>query len=146
MDFISGCSMLVPRETFQRVGLLDERFFIYCEDADLCLRMRDAGLPLRYCAEAEVWHKGGATAVHHSSFHDYHNAKSLLHFVRKHRPRMLPIAAAYLAVIFFTRKIARGQWARVRSVWRGFTDFRAEVRRPGHPAARTYGTRQARAT
>lgn len=136
IDFISGCSILVPRATLDQVGLLDERFFIYCEDADWGLRMRQAGLNLVYCPQAEVWHKGGATAVQHSDFHDYHTVKSVLHFAKKHRPRAFPIAALYATARFLGRKIARREWSRVGSVRRAFADFRRERQAsPGFPPA-----------
>lgn len=138
LDFISGCCILVPRRILDRVGGLDERFFIYCEDADWGMRIRSAGFSLAYCAEAEVWHKGGATAVHRSAFHDYHNAKSVMHFVRKHRPAMFPAAALYLLARMMAPKLARGQWVRLRAVWRGLADFAREARRQASPAPRAH--------
>ena len=42
-DWVDGGTMLVGREVFERVGAFDERFWGYCEDADLCLRARRAG-------------------------------------------------------------------------------------------------------
>ncbi|HYC50052.1 MAG TPA: glycosyltransferase family 2 protein [Gemmatimonadaceae bacterium] len=123
MDFISGCCILVPRAVLDRVGPLDERFFIYCEDADWGVRIRAASFRLAYCAEAEVWHKGGATAVHRSVFHDYHNAKSVLHFVWKHRPAMFGLAGTYLFARMVAPKLVRGQWARSAAVVRGIADF-----------------------
>jgi GT2 family glycosyltransferase len=144
MDFISGCCMLVPHAALGRVGLIDERFFLYCEDADWGLRVRQAELRLTYSPAAEVWHKGGATAVHRSEFHDYHNVKSVLHFVRKHRPVFLPVAVAYLAARFTLPKIARGEWRRLRPVWRGFADFVREARR-NHASSESSGARAARA-
>lgn len=55
---LSGCCMMVRRETVEQVGLLDERFFIYAEDVDWCKRLQDAGWTLRYCAEAQIVHFG----------------------------------------------------------------------------------------
>jgi len=43
-DWVDGGTMLVRREVFERVGDFDERFWGYCEEADLCLRSRQAGL------------------------------------------------------------------------------------------------------
>ncbi len=37
-DFISGCAMLIKKEVFREIGLLDEKYFLYYEDADFCLR------------------------------------------------------------------------------------------------------------
>ncbi|MBI4336089.1 MAG: glycosyltransferase family 2 protein [Candidatus Omnitrophica bacterium] len=54
---VSACCMLVKKEVFRKIGLLDERFFIYYEDADLCLRARRAGFKVAAARDAKVWHK-----------------------------------------------------------------------------------------
>lgn len=58
-DVLSGCTLLVPREVAERVGLFDDRFFAYWEDADLSLRVKRAGYR-NYCSmKAIVIHKLG---------------------------------------------------------------------------------------
>lgn len=123
MDFISGCCMLVPGKTLERVGLMDERYFLYGEDADWGLRITKAGLKLAYCAVAEVWHKGGSSVVHKSVVHDYYDVRGRLMLVHKHFPAMLPAALLYSAGRCALPKLARGEWARLRAVWRGYGDF-----------------------
>ena len=54
--------MLVRRDAFEAVGGFDEGFFLYCEDTDLCRRLRDAGHEVRYEPAAEVRHVGGASS------------------------------------------------------------------------------------
>lgn len=51
--------MLVARETFERVGLLDERYFFSFEEVDFCLRAGAAGLRTRFVASATAYHEGG---------------------------------------------------------------------------------------
>lgn len=127
LDFISGTCMLVSRSTLARVGLMDERYFLYGEDIDWGIRMREHGLRLAYCADAEVWHKGGGTTVHKSAIHDYYNVKSSLLLVHKRRPAMLPLAMAYSVARCLVPKLARGEWRRVPPVVRGYVDFARQV-------------------
>lgn len=61
IDYITGACMLVRRAVFEEVGLFDELFFFYFEDADFCLRARAAGWRLAVAADARVTHTGGAT-------------------------------------------------------------------------------------
>jgi N-acetylglucosaminyl-diphospho-decaprenol L-rhamnosyltransferase len=61
-EWISGACMLVRREAFEKIGGFDERFFLYCEDTDLCRRLRDADYSVRFEAAAEVSHVGGASS------------------------------------------------------------------------------------
>jgi GT2 family glycosyltransferase len=127
-DFITGCCILLPRATLDAVGIMDERYFLYGEDADWGLRITDAGLRLTYCAGAEVWHKGGASVEHRSAFHDYYDVRGRLMLIHKHFPWMLPLALIHSAVRCMLPKIIRGEWDRLRAALRGWKDFIAHAR------------------
>jgi GT2 family glycosyltransferase len=53
--------VLVRRGALERLNGLDDGFFLYCEDIDLCRRLRDEGYGIRYEPEAQVEHVGGAS-------------------------------------------------------------------------------------
>jgi GT2 family glycosyltransferase len=59
--YATGCALLARREVFERVGLLDESYRAYFEDADLCMRARRAGFRVRYVPRARVWHRISAS-------------------------------------------------------------------------------------
>jgi len=54
--FLTGCALLVKKVVFERVGGLDERFFLYYEDADLSLRTWKQGFQVLVVPQALVWH------------------------------------------------------------------------------------------
>jgi N-acetylglucosaminyl-diphospho-decaprenol L-rhamnosyltransferase len=56
VDEVSGACMLVRRAAIDKVGMLDERFFMYYEEVDWCRRFKDAGFTVWYLPEAEVIH------------------------------------------------------------------------------------------
>jgi GT2 family glycosyltransferase len=61
-EALIGAVLLVRRSTFERVGGFDEAFFLYCEDIDLCTRLRRAGFTLLYEPAATARHaRGGST-------------------------------------------------------------------------------------
>jgi GT2 family glycosyltransferase/glycogen synthase len=62
VDWVSGACMLIKREAIDEVGLLDERFFMYWEDADWCHRMRKAGWNVVYFPLATVFHYVGKSS------------------------------------------------------------------------------------
>jgi N-acetylglucosaminyl-diphospho-decaprenol L-rhamnosyltransferase len=62
VDWISGACMVVRRDTLRDVGPLDERFFMYFEDADLCRRARAAGWLVYYLPHIEIVHQTGASS------------------------------------------------------------------------------------
>jgi N-acetylglucosaminyl-diphospho-decaprenol L-rhamnosyltransferase len=61
-DWVSGAAMLLRRSVLEELGGLDEGFFLYCEDIDLCCRIRRAGYGIAYVPSATVVHEGGASA------------------------------------------------------------------------------------
>lgn len=61
VDVVSGMFMLVPRSVFEKVGALDEAFFIYSEEADWCRRIRDAGWRCVFAPVARILHLEGGS-------------------------------------------------------------------------------------
>ena len=84
VDWVSGACMLVRRAAFEQAGGMDERFFLYWEDADFCKRVGELGWTTMYFPEAEVVHLGGRSSVHayRESLAAFHT--SALTLFRKH--------------------------------------------------------------
>ncbi len=59
VDVVSGMFMLIPRSVLDAVGALDENFFIYAEEADLCRRIREAGWRCAFAPKAQILHLDG---------------------------------------------------------------------------------------
>src|SRR3989338_10710860 len=78
-DYITGCAVLVKREAIEKIGLLDERIFIYCEDLDWGLRLIKASLKNLVVPDARIWHKVSITVGGlHTQFPIYHKTRSRL--------------------------------------------------------------------
>jgi N-acetylglucosaminyl-diphospho-decaprenol L-rhamnosyltransferase len=83
VDWVSGACMVVRRRALEEVWPLDERFFMYFEDADFCRRVREAGWSVYYLPEIEVTHQaGGSTRSRPRAIWDLHKSAFLYH--RKH--------------------------------------------------------------
>ncbi len=63
IDHPLGAAMLARGEAVKQVGLLDERFFMYCEEIDWAWRMRKAGWEVWMVPEAQIIHHGGASTA-----------------------------------------------------------------------------------
>ncbi len=61
-DYVQGSFLVIPKRVFDRCGGFDERFFLYGEDADLCLRVREAGLSIEYDPAFTITHLGGGSS------------------------------------------------------------------------------------
>jgi GT2 family glycosyltransferase len=62
-DWVSGSFMLVRRDALLAAGVLDERFFLYCEETDLCLRLRRAGYRVLHLPQMTIRHHAGKSGV-----------------------------------------------------------------------------------
>ena len=84
VDCLMGAFMLMPRHVLDQVGLLDEDFFMYGEDIDLCYRIKEAGYKIMYYPEASIIHyKGGSSKKRRTKvIYDFHNAMWI--FYKKH--------------------------------------------------------------
>ena len=61
-EWVSGACLLLRRTALERLGGLDDGFFMYSEDVDLCKRLQDEGFGLRFEPDATIVHEGGASA------------------------------------------------------------------------------------
>jgi GT2 family glycosyltransferase len=84
-EWISGACMLLRRAALEQVGGLDERFFLYREDMDLCRRLRAAGWDVRYEPAATARHIGGASSGEGETLPIF--AASRLAYARAHSGR-----------------------------------------------------------
>ena len=63
-SWVSGASMMVKREVFEKIGLLDENYFLYYEEVDFCLRARRSGWECWTVPKSRVVHlEGAATGI-----------------------------------------------------------------------------------
>ena len=83
-DFAPGCALLVKMDVFERIGVLDERFFVYWEDVDFCMRCRDAGLTVTVLAKPNIAHKVSALTGGASPFSTRMYHRNQILFLRKH--------------------------------------------------------------
>lgn len=63
VDCIMGAFMLIPRIVIDRVGMLDEDYFMYGEDIDWCYRIKDAGYQVMYYPEVRIFHHKKASGI-----------------------------------------------------------------------------------
>jgi GT2 family glycosyltransferase len=104
VDVLMGACMLVGKKILDKVGLLDEKFFMYSEEVDLCYRIQQSGHSLYWLPEAEVVHYGGQSTsqVADEMFLRLYEGKIL--YFRKHYSRS--VVMLYKAILY-TASLAR---------------------------------------
>jgi GT2 family glycosyltransferase len=88
VDSLSGCAMVVKREVIEKVGMMDEDYYLYGDDLDWCYRIKSAGWKVVYFPETKIIHYGGKGGTGKKPyFNIYHFYRSALIFYRKHLAR-----------------------------------------------------------
>lgn len=82
-DWVAGMFMLIPVETYHRIGGFDERYFLYYEDVDLCARMRLAGFGVRLCPAVQVVHEARRQSHREWRYLKWHVTSALRFFTSK---------------------------------------------------------------
>ena len=132
LEHVIGASMLVRMETIRDVGLMEESYFLYREETDWCIQMRNKGWRLTYCPGSIVWHKEGHSIGFKSLLHDYYSVRNMLYLIQKFYPSNLPTAVAFLVFITICPKIVRMQFKRLKYVIKAFYDFGRGVQGRGN--------------
>jgi len=107
VDYVTGGMLLVRSEAIKQVGLLDERFFLYYEDTDWGVRMRDRGWRVVTAADAKCWHKNKDSA---GSKKPYFLQHGYFMFLYKNSRHHLPLALRLYARHYLRPHLARGEW------------------------------------
>lgn len=84
VDHVIGAFYLMRRSVFDSLGGFDERFFVYLEDLDLSLCVRNAGYGCVYLADAQAFHAGGGTSRNVKARRLFYSLHSRLHYGFKH--------------------------------------------------------------
>ncbi len=85
VDQVMGAALMVRRSVTEQVGVMDERFFMYYEEVDLCYRIKQAGWRIVHIPEAVITHIGGGSSGQIPVSKRIMAMTSLLKFFRKHR-------------------------------------------------------------
>ena len=118
-ELASGCCLMMSTETIEKLGKWSEEYFLYREDDDYSLRMKQAGMAIRYIPDAVVYHKESASSIRSgSSVRNYYMTRNSFYLVRKFGLG-LP-ARLYL----WTGMIAKGLLRRDRIYLEAYRDYR----------------------
>jgi GT2 family glycosyltransferase len=101
VDILSGACLMLRREAIDKVGLLDERFFMYLEDLDYSLRLRNAGWKLYYLPAVSIIHLVGQSSGGRMRQHSPRAYESLFYFYSKHRSARTQFVVRVLVLLAF---------------------------------------------
>jgi GT2 family glycosyltransferase len=141
LDYVCGCSILIPSAVFKTIGLLEPKFFLFWEEADLCVRAHKAGFSIKVCYEAELLHKVSASftggAPHKTYFwwrgrllwierNCTEEEKNRLYkkVINKEVRHLLKLLLLKKLQSIFPSKSRKQKLLQYKAAWAGYRDFR----------------------
>lgn len=106
VDWVSGSCMIVRRKSLEETGLLDENYFMYVEDLDICYRMWQKGWKVYYCPHAEIIHHIGGSSGGRKIRSSFRMQRSVFYFFWKNYKNswkiiLVPLLLVLLGFRFF---------------------------------------------
>ena len=120
VDYVPGTAILISSEVLQKVGLLDERYFISGEIADLCLRARRHGFACLIDPTTTAYHDTGRSSELREAFYAYYFLRNRFLYVRKfYSLAAVPLVLYWGAfgLMSLTGALVRSRQSRARAMW-----------------------------
>lgn len=86
LDLLIGASMLVRREVFEKIGLMNEKFFMYSDENEFCIRAKQAGFSILATSKATVFHKEGYRKSDQKMSTHYYGTRNVLYMIKELYP------------------------------------------------------------
>lgn len=84
VEFVSGGLMIVPAGVWRRLGGFDDRYFMYCEDMDFCIRLKRAGVRIRFRPAIRVRHKTSSSTTRSGTPKEYYRIRNQTHIALRY--------------------------------------------------------------
>lgn len=91
VDWVSGAAMVLRRSALREIEGMDEDYFLYCEDVDLCWRLREKEWATFFVPDAVVWHHVGRSSRQTPLRALYERHRSMYTFYKKHYSQDIPL-------------------------------------------------------
>jgi len=98
-EAISGAFMLVRREAMEDVGLMDEGYFLHCEDLDWCMRFRQKHWKILFVPDVDVTHAKGVCSEGRAVRVEWHKHKGMVRFYKKFFRHQYPLPLMWSVIV-----------------------------------------------
>jgi GT2 family glycosyltransferase len=132
ITYVPTCCVLIRKEVFEKVGMMDERYFVYVDDVDFMYRAMKAGVRLMYSPEPKLLHKvGGLTGGEDSPFTIRYTTRNRVYFMLRHFGAAKSLPMLFMYQCYFAAGVLCGRFSlktyriKQRAVWEGITMWNA---------------------
>ncbi len=131
VDYVTGCALLVKKEVIERVGALDERYYLYYEEIDFCVRAGREGIKTVFVPDSVIWHKvGGSSGGYDAPLQLYYTTRNRLLFMKTYIEKRdwMRFLLYFWCDGMLKRGImlvlsGKGIPRKLRALWSGWRDF-----------------------
>jgi hypothetical protein len=127
VDYLTGCCLLINKKVIEKIGVLDEKFFMYLEDADFCQRAKKNDFKIAYIPDAKIWHINSGSSKTGGDLQNYFLTRNRLLFgfrYSKIKTKLALIKESFLQILnpsiskwqkiairdFYLQKFGKGSW------------------------------------
>lgn len=128
VGYLTGCALLVKREVVEKIGVLEDDYFLYYEDADYSLRIQNAGYKTVYAPKSKIYHKVSRSTKPGSASYVYYHVRNGLVNARRNGSLPVKIAIYFFALFLFFKQLVKITFFPKKRDWafavlRGEKDF-----------------------
>lgn len=116
-DYITGCLMLVKREVLEKVGLMDERYFLYYEETDWCAKIKKYGYKLIFEPKSVIYHKVSSSTKNINDVMKYYYDRNSYFFIINNYGILNRAFMFFYKRIFLFLKLIRAGLNKNKSEW-----------------------------
>lgn len=131
VNYNPTCCMLIKKDVFHRVGMMDAKYFVYFDDTDFCLRAHCAGIRLFYVPKARLLHKVSSLTGGESAFTVQYSTRNHVYYLLKNFPAwqivlyLVMFEAHVITKYLFLWRSLRTYWTAQKAYLQGFRLFYA---------------------
>ncbi len=107
VDYLTGCCLLIKREVIEKVGILAEDYFLYYEDTDFSLRVKNTGYKVIYVPKSKIYHKISRSTNPGSSNYIYYHTRNGLALAKRNGSFLNKIILYPYCVYLFLKQIIK---------------------------------------
>lgn len=123
VSFITGCCMLVPMKVIEKIGMLEDKFFLYYEDTEYCWRAKKNGYGLKYVGNSVIYHNVSSSTGHNSPLMNYYKIRNRLVLIQDNVKGLNIISAKICAYFEMLVGVVIRKY-QITSVIEGIRDYR----------------------
>ena len=127
-NYVTGACLLIKKEVVEKIGLMNEDYFLYFEDVDWCLKARQAGYKCLVEPKSVIWHKVSSSTVAESFSYIYYHTRNGLLLAKNNAPFLIKYLAYLQSIYIFIKQVIKfilmpkkRKWA--KAMMKGIGDF-----------------------